>query len=145
MITEIKEKITKINKNNCKVPKADPLTEQIIGCAYKVHSELGPGFNERIYHNALLDELNQKFLICETEKQYKVSYNGKKVGMLKIALEVGNSIVVEVKAVAGHMPKLFESQLLSYLKVTGHSVGLLINFGNKSCQIRRLMRSVNIE
>ena len=109
MIKEIKEKITKINKNNCKVPKADPLTEQIIGCAYKVHSELGPGFNERIYHNALLDELNQKFLICETEKQYKVSYNGKKVGMLKIALEVGNSIVVEVKAVAGHMPKLFES------------------------------------
>ena len=54
-------------------------------------------------------------------------------------LLIENSVVVEVKAVSGNVPILFEQQVLSYLRVSGHKTGLLINFGNKSCQIRRLM------
>lgn len=63
MIPEIKTQIPEIKER-------DPLTEQIIACAYKVHSELGPGFNERIYHNALKLSLDSKKLKYETEKAY---------------------------------------------------------------------------
>ncbi len=133
MIPEIKEQITEIKTER------DPRTERIIACAYKVHSQLGPGFNEKIYHNALKLALQTADLPYETEKEYAVVYQNKKVGALRIDLIVENSIIVEVKAVTGHMPTLFESQILSYLKVTELSVGLIINFGNKSCQVRRLV------
>ena len=52
---------------------------------------------------------------------------------------VEDKVIVEVKALTGDIPKVFEAQTLSYLKVAGYNVGLLINFGNKSCQVRRLM------
>lgn len=116
----------------------DPLTEKIIACAYKVHSALGPGFNERIYHNALSIALKEAGLNYDTEKEYKVTYQGKQVGKLRIDLLVEERVVVEVKAVTGIMPRLFEAQVLSYLKVVDCKVGLLINFGNRSCQVRRL-------
>ena len=132
MITKIKKQITEISEK-------DPLTEKIIACAYKVHSELGPGFNEKTYHHSLKIALNDAKLKLETEKQYKINYQGKQVGLLRIDLIVENKIIVEIKAVAGIMPKLFEAQVLSYLKVTGFGVALLINFGNRSCQVRRLM------
>ncbi|OGW03112.1 MAG: hypothetical protein A3D20_01915, partial [Nitrospinae bacterium RIFCSPHIGHO2_02_FULL_39_82] len=117
----------------------DPLTERIISCTYKVHSELGPGFNEKIYHNALKITLKEEGLNYETEKEYKVIFCEKQVGILRIDLAVENKVIVEVKAITGNMPKVFEAQVLSYLKVSNYNVGLLINFGNKSCQVRRLM------
>lgn len=117
----------------------DSLTEKIIACAYKVHSELGPGLNEKIYNSALKMALDDAGLKCETEKQYKVYFQKKQVGILRIDLLVDDKVIVEVKAVMGIMPKLFETQLISYLKVSGVCVGLLMNFGNKSCQVRRLV------
>ncbi|MDP3142983.1 MAG: GxxExxY protein [Candidatus Omnitrophota bacterium] len=111
----------------------------MISCAYKIHSELGPGFNEKIYHNALELALEEAELKFDTEKQYKVIYQNKQIGTLKVDLVVAGSVIVEVKAAMGIMPKLFEAQLLSYLKITNFKVGLLINFVNKSCEIRRLM------
>src|SRR3989338_10639170 len=100
---------------------------------------LGPGFNEKIYHNALKLALKADNLSYETEKRYEVSYEDKQVGVLRIDLIVEDKVVVEVKAITGMIPKIFEAQVLSYLKITGYKVGLLINFGSKSCQIRRLM------
>ncbi len=120
------------------VIKNDELTEKIIACAYKVHSELGPGFNEKAYHNALIVELDEQKMKYETEKQCRVVYHKKQVGTLRMDLIVENRVIVEVKAVTGILPKVFESQVLSYLKVTGFNVALLINFGNRSCQVRRL-------
>jgi len=120
--------------------KRDPLTEKIIGCAYKVHSELGPGFSEKVYHNALKIALDKAGLNYSTEKQYKIKYANQKVGSPRLDLIVEESIIVEVKALTGYMPKIFEAQVLSYLKITGCNPGLLINFGNTSCQIRRLMK-----
>lgn len=134
-----KKQITKIKNKITEIKERDPLTERIIACAFKVHSELGPGFSEKIYHNAFKFASNKNGIKFETEKEFKVAYQGKQVGTLRIDLIVENKIIVEVKAVTGNIPKLFEAQILSYLKVTGCGVGLLINFGNKSCQVRRLM------
>jgi GxxExxY protein len=120
------------------VIKNDTLTERIIACAYKVHSGLGPGFSEKVYHNALKLALDENHIDYETEKQYNVTYQDKRIGTLKADLVVNNMVIVEVKAVTGNIPLIFEAQVLSYLKVTGLAVGLLINFGNRSCQVRRL-------
>ena len=117
----------------------DALTEKVIACAYKVHSELGPGFNEGIYHNALKLALEEDGLRFQTEKSFNVSFRGKHIGRLRLDLVIENKVIIEVKALAGNLPAVFESQILSYLRASGYKVGLLINFGNKSCQVRRLM------
>ncbi|MEI8349552.1 MAG: GxxExxY protein [Candidatus Omnitrophota bacterium] len=132
-------------KNEIMQTKNDLLTQKIIACAYKVHSELGPGFNEKTYHSALKLSLEEEKLICETEKQCKVIYHGKQVGIFRLDLVVQDTVIVEVKAVNGYMPKVFEAQILSYLKVADYGVGLLINFGNKSCQIRRLVAKSSLK
>lgn len=115
------------------------LTEKIIGACYKVHNDLGPGFVERIYKNALKNALREIDLAFEEEKHFDVSFNEEKVGNFKADLVVDNKVIVELKSVSGKMPKIFESQVISYLKASGLKVGLLVNFGNRSCQIRRLM------
>ena len=117
----------------------DSLTEKIISCAYKVHSQLGLGFTEKIYHNALKIALKNANLKFETEKLFEVIYDNKKVGSLRLDLIAEDKVVIEVKSVIGSVADLFEAQVLSYLRITGCNVGLLINFGNKSCQVRRLM------
>ena len=118
----------------------DPLTSKIIGCVFKVHSALGPGLNEKIYQNAFQLELKENGLHFETERFFKVIYQDKQVGSLRIDILVEGRVVVEIKAAEGSMPKIFESQILSYLKISGCPVGLMINFGNKSCVVKRYKR-----
>ena len=115
----------------------DLLTERIIGCCFNVHSELGPGFSERIYHNALELALKKEKLSYKRENEYKVSYQNVPVGNLKADLVIQDKVIVELKSLAGNIPKIFESQIISYLKASELNVGLLVNFGNNSCQIRR--------
>mgnify|MGYP001071091135 FL=1 len=117
----------------------DLLTEKIINCCYKVHNELGSGFKERIYHNALKLFLDEEGLKYETEKAFEVNVKGKRVGSLKLDLIIEDKVIVELKAVTGYIPEVFKYQVLSYLKVSGLHVGLLINFGNKSCQVKRFI------
>ena len=117
----------------------DPLTEKVIACVYKVHRALGPGFNESIYHNALKIALEEDGLQFQTEKSFNVSFRGKLIGRLRLDLVIEDKVIIEVKALTGNLPAVFELQTLSYLKASGHKVGLLVNFGNKSCQVRRLM------
>jgi GxxExxY protein len=112
----------------------DPLTEKIIGCAYKVHRELGPGFSEGIYHNAFKIALEENELKYQTEKSFNISFQGRYVGRLRLDLIVEDKIVIEVKALTGNLPTVYELQVLSYLKASGYKVGLLINFANKSCR-----------
>ena len=69
-----------INKQITEIKERDALTEKIIACAFKVHSELGPGFNERIYHNALKIVFEENGLNYQTEKNINVSFQGKHVG-----------------------------------------------------------------
>ncbi len=132
-----------MNKNDYsdKGVKNDPLTERIMSCCFSVHKELGPGFNERIYQNALKILFKRESLEYKTEEVFNVVFQGQKIGKLKLALLVEDKVIVELKAVTGMMPKIFETQLISYLKVAGLEVGLLINFGNRKCSVRRLMLS----
>ena len=100
---------------------------------------MGPGFNEKIYHNALKLAFNREGLKYETEKRFEVCYESKKVGNLIVDLVVEDKIIVESKAVTGNIPDVFKYQMLSYLKASNLKVGLLVNFGNKSCQVKRFM------
>ena len=68
-----------------------------------------------------------------------VSFQNKKIGSLKLDLIVEGKVILEIKALTGNIPDVFKYQLLSYLKVSNLHVGLLVNFGNKSCQVKRFM------
>lgn len=117
----------------------DPLTARIIEACYSVHNELGPGFVERIYMNALKIALEKSKLKYVTEKEFSVKYDSQHIGKFRTDLLIEEKVIVEIKAVEGKMPKIFESQIISYLKASGIKVGLLINFGNRRCDVRRLM------
>jgi len=119
----------------------DPLTGKIIAACYQVHNELGPGFVERIYLTALKIVLKKLELNYEEEKEFLVSFQGEKIGKFRTDLVIADKVIVELKALEGRMPKIFESQVISYLKASGLRVGLLVNFGNRRCEIRRLMTS----
>jgi GxxExxY protein len=103
------------------------ITEKIIGCAIEVHRNLGPGLLESIYESALCYELHQ--IDVKHEKQFKVPiiYKGMNLGDYRLDLLVENEFVVEIKAVDRIEP-VFDAQILTYLKVTGKRLGLLINF-----------------
>ena len=115
----------------------DPLTEKIIACCFKVHNELGPGFAEKIYHKALMITFENAGLTYEAEKTFDVFFQEKKGGAFRLDLLVEGKVIVELKALTGNVPEVFKYQVLSYLKASGLHVGLLINFGNKSCHIKR--------
>jgi GxxExxY protein len=117
----------------------DPLTGRIIEACHHVHNELGPGFVERIYMNALIIALKERNLQFVTEKEFTVQYEGKSVGKFRADLLIENKVIVELKAVEGKTPKIFESQIISYLKASVMRVGVIINFGNRSSEVRRVM------
>lgn len=122
----------------------DPLTDKIIGACYKVHNELGPGFVERIYLNALKIALKELNLSYETEKEFPVYFQSKGIGKFRADLVVENRVIVELKSLEGGLPKIFESQVISCsaIKASKLKVGLLINFGSRFCKVRRLMLSL---
>ena len=115
----------------------DPVTEKIIALCYEVHTALGPGFPERIYHNALIVLLLNKNIPFESEKEFEVTIKDKKVGTFRCDLII-EGVILELKSVEGIMPKLFRSKMIAYLKATNIKTGLLINFGNPSCEIKRI-------
>jgi GxxExxY protein len=111
------------------------LTAKIIDCAYRVHRELGFGFLESVYQNALVIELTKANLKVEQEKKVKVSYEGKVIGDFTADLVVEEKVILELKSVKQLHPA-HEAQLINYLKATGIEVGLLINFG-ETVEIKR--------
>jgi len=115
----------------------DALTEKIIGCCFEVHRLIGPGFVEKIYANALQHQLKIENISFVAEKEFKVIFKEQFVGTFRCDLFVENSVIVELKAVTGYLPALFKNQLLSYLKASKIKTGLLINFGNASCEVKR--------
>jgi GxxExxY protein len=104
------------------------ITEKIIGAAYTVHNELGYGFLEKVYKNALIIEIRSAGLIVESEVPVKVYYHKQIIGEYYSDIIVEKKIIIEVKAVKNIIP-IHEVQLLNYLKATGLVIGLLINFG----------------
>lgn len=111
------------------------LTERIIGAAFEVHNELGGGFVENVYENALAVELRKKGLKVEQQIAVDVKYHGESVGVFVADVVVERLVLIEIKSVRTLLPE-HESKLIHYLKATGTEVGLLLNF-NESVQVRR--------
>jgi len=105
----------------------EAVVEKVLGCAFTVHRELGPGFVESIYHRAMCLELEAQGLPFEREKPLVVMYRGQGIPGQRVDLLVGGEVIVEVKAV-GALEPVHLAQVLSYLKTTSLRVGLLINF-----------------
>jgi len=105
----------------------DPLTERILGCAIEVHRTLGPGLLESTYEEAMCIELEEAGLDFIRQSSIPLFYKGRPIGEYRLDLVVENKVVVEIKAVS-RLDPIFEAQVLTYLKVTGKRVGLLINF-----------------
>lgn len=106
------------------------ITEKIIGCAIEVHRNLGPGLLEQIYENALCIELEMSGLKYQRQEKYPLLYKQRNIGEHRIDLIIEENIIVEIKSVERFDP-IFEAQVLTYLKITGKKVGLLINFNSK--------------
>lgn len=116
------------------------ITEKIIGCAIEVHRQLGPGLLESIYEEALAIEFELAGLKYEKQVIIPVTYKGRRIGEHRLDLLVEDMVVVELKSVE-RMDPVFEAQVLTYLKLTGKKVGLLINFNNRFLKdgIKRLI------
>ena len=115
--------------------KHGEITEAIIGCAFEVHKELGAGFLESVYENALAVALSDSGRQVQQQPALQVRFRGRVVGEFRPDLVVDGAVIVEVKAVTSLLPP-HEAQLLNYLKGTGLNVGLLLNFG-RSVEYRR--------
>jgi len=119
----------------------DPRTFEIIGAAMEVHRELGPGFLEGVYQEAFSGELAKQGIPFRPEVELPVFYQGDKLSTsYRADFVYFDSIIVEVKAL-GQLTGIEESQVINYLKASGHSVGLLLNFGARSLQHKRLVLS----
>lgn len=108
----------------------EELSEQIIRAYYKVYNELGYGFLEKVYENALFIELRNSGFNLISQSPIEVFYSGEKVGFYIADIIVENKIIIEVKAAEG-LREEHEYQLINYLKATSIEVGLLMNFGKQ--------------
>jgi GxxExxY protein len=109
---------------------ADVLTGRIIQCAIEVHRQLGPGLLESIYESAMAIELAENELRFERQVQAPILYREQLLGEHRIDLVVEKAVVVELKSVE-RFDRVFEAQILTYLKLTGLKTGLLINFNSR--------------
>ena len=120
--------------------KYSEITSKIIGAAMKVHSTIGNGFQEVIYQRAMAIEMQKQGLSFQRELELPIYYSGEQIGTRRVDFLVENKIMVELKAIAtledDHL-----AQAINYLEAYHLEVGLLINFGTKSLQHRRLINS----
>ncbi|NMG05745.1 GxxExxY protein [Brasilonema sp. UFV-L1] len=107
--------------------EVDRLAYAVIGAAIEVHRLLGPGFLESVYHQALEVEFRMRGIPYMSQHPVSVNYKGHSVGEGKLDFLVDDVLIVELKAVENLAP-IHESQVISYLKMTNHSLGILINF-----------------
>ena len=129
---------------------SSPVTHAIIGAAIEVHRHLGPGFLESAYGDALEREFALRAIPGEREVQLDILYKGESLRTRYRADFVVQHVLVELKA-QSNLSAIDEAQVLHYLRATGLSVALLVNFGSRSCEIRRFVangfngRSVSVD
>ncbi len=117
-------------------------TGGVIGAAMEVHGNLGPGFLESVYEEALSVELKLKEVQFERQKELPVFYRNKIIKRFVCDFFVEGKVIVELKA-AKELGEIDAVQVVSYLRASGVETGLLINFGSKSLQYKRLINSKN--
>jgi GxxExxY protein len=116
----------------------DELSSKVIAAAIEVHKQLGPGFLESVYENALRIELANRGIAFEAQKQIPVLYNGKNVGTHILDIMVEGHLIVELKAISA-LEDVHFAQVRSYLCATGAKVGLLMNFNSNTLVVKRIM------
>ena len=116
----------------------EELTNKIISAAIEVHKALGSGFLESIYENALCKELTLRGIRFAKQHEINVLYKGEIVGTHRLDLIVEEQVIVELKALRS-FEDIHYVQLHSYLKATNLKVGLLLNFGTPTLQIKRIV------
>mgnify|MGYP001161400048 CR=1 FL=1 len=122
----------------------DELSSQIIGAAIEVHRRLGPGLLETAYEKCLAYELNEMGIECGSQVELPITYKGMQIKpAYRIDLLVEKKVIVEVKAVAEHHP-IYDAQVLTYLKLRGCRLGLILNFNTTRLKdgIKRLVHNL---
>ncbi|MBU9935952.1 MAG: GxxExxY protein [Ferruginibacter sp.] len=119
------------------------LTDTILKCFYKVYNELGYGFLEKVYENALMIELQNNDLFCSLQSPIKVYYQQNQVGTYFADILVEDKIILELKAGEGGIILEHELQLVNYLKATEYEVGLILFFGEKPSMKRKIFTNQN--
>ncbi len=121
-----------------KVGEINNLTEKIIGLAIKVHKALGPGFVEKVYEKALIYEFKKAEIRFSNQPVLKIKYEELSIGNQRVDFMIEDEVIVELKS-ATKIIQLYEAQLLSYLKTSDKKVGLILNFGRKKLEIKRMV------
>lgn len=119
--------------------KDSDLTARIKKCAYSVHSYLGNGFQEVIYQRALKIEMDTEKLNFGREVEMPIFYKGIDIGTRRVDFFMENKILVEIKAVI-KLEDVHLAQAINYLEAFNKETGLLINFGAKSCEVKRVQK-----
>ncbi len=117
----------------------DELTYRIIGCAMNVHNTLGNGFQEVIYQRCLAIEFDDAKLMYEREKEQEIYYKGQMVGTRRADFIVEEKVLVELKALIA-LEDAHLAQIKNYLTAYDFDIGLLINFGAKSLEYKRIFK-----
>ena len=118
------------------------LTSKVIAACYTVHNELGCGFFEKVYQEALAIVLKEQGIPFEREKHLPVEFHGRILDCDYIAdFVIDDVVILELKAV-NEMNSVYEAQVINYLKATGLQIGLLINFGVRELQVKRLAANI---
>jgi GxxExxY protein len=129
--------MTENSYTNEKYPLSD-LTGKIIKCAIEVHKYLGNGFQEVIYQRALAIEFAIQGLAFEREFEMPLFYKGEQIGTRRVDFFVEDQVMVEIKAII-QLEEVHLAQAINYLEAYNMEVGLLINFGSKSLEFKRVM------
>lgn len=116
----------------------EELSGRILSAAVEVHKALGPGFLEGVYQKAMEVALSNRRIAYERQKEIMVVFEGADVGLHRLDLVVGEEIIIELKAVKA-LEEIHYAQLRSYLKATGLSVGLLLNFNAPALVVKRVI------
>lgn len=117
--------------------KFSAITERIIGCAMNVHTKLGNGFQEVIYQRALAIELRKAGIDFAREVEMPIHYDEQEIGTRRADFLVEGKILVELKALT-HVEDVHIAQVLNYLEAYKLEIGLLLNFGSKRLEFKRL-------
>lgn len=117
------------------------LTGRIIGCAIEVHKNMGNGFQEVVYQRALAIEFDLQGLSYQREKEMPLTYKGRDIGTRRVDFFVEELIMVELKAVI-HLEDVHLAQAINYLEAYRMEIGLLINFGSRKLDFKRVMKKI---
>jgi GxxExxY protein len=123
--------------------KHSEITEKIIGCAMEVHKALGNGFQEVIYQRALAIEMEKQGLSFTREQEMPIFYDGHEIGTRRVDFFVEKKVMVELKALTA-LEDVHMAQAINYLEAYNMEIGLLINFGAKQLQFKRVINTKQI-